>query len=302
VYLKIGLSGRGKILQVIHLPYTAAEVAAAQTRSLFCGMRPKEKRVAIFVSFSDESGVADPTGEFLVSGYVADEKNWPYVAAAWQERVLDGPPKIPYFHMKEIRRPEWRAEHGITYNQAEDRISEAVRVLYSTGSMSAVASVIKRQDIQELFHARYKRKKNVPTGLDEPDYFCFVAYASFMLAEVYRRYPEAERVNFIVSKKHIVTQRLQEFYEVMKKYFQQNHPELFPLFGDLLPGDMEIQLPLQAADVLCWHIQKSYAKTFDRVEEGRIALLCNDRDGETHEWERSELETMANNLKKLGMP
>ena len=46
------------------------EVAAATVRSLFCGMRPLEGRVSVYVAFSDESGVADNRREFLVAGYI----------------------------------------------------------------------------------------------------------------------------------------------------------------------------------------------------------------------------------------
>jgi hypothetical protein len=45
----------------------------------------------VYTAYSDESGVADPTGEFLVCGYLGTEPAWDYVRRAWQERVLDGP-------------------------------------------------------------------------------------------------------------------------------------------------------------------------------------------------------------------
>jgi hypothetical protein len=54
--------------------------------------------VAVYVAFSDEASVRNTEGEFFVAGYVASELEWPWVARAWQERVLDGPPRIPYLH------------------------------------------------------------------------------------------------------------------------------------------------------------------------------------------------------------
>jgi hypothetical protein len=33
-------------------------------------------------------------------------------APAWQERVLDGRPQIPYLHVTEIRRREWHFRRG----------------------------------------------------------------------------------------------------------------------------------------------------------------------------------------------
>jgi hypothetical protein len=252
--------------------------------------------VAVFTAYSDESGVADPSGEFLVCGYVAEESVWPWVVAAWRDRVLDGPPKLPYFHMQEMRRGEWRQQHSLSFNDAENRIAQAILVLYSTGSMSALASVIKRRDIQEVFHSKFNRRKQVPIGLDEPDYFCFLAYVSFVLGEVYRKYPAATRVNFVVSRKQRVTHHLKGFYEITKDFFDQRHPELAALLGELIPASMEGELPLQAADLLGWHIQKYFANTFDRLEEGRIAMLVKDRDGYMHQWERAELEDMAKSL------
>lgn len=256
--------------------------------------------MATFVAFSDESGVADPGGEFLVSGHIADERDWPLVVRAWQARVLDGPPALPYLHMSEIRRDEWRRQHRISFNDAEERVAEAVRVLYSMGPMLAVVSVIKRKDLQEVFHNRFKRKKQVPLGLDEPDYLCFIAYATILLAEVHRRYPVADRVNFVVSSKQKVTDRLSLFVEDMKQLLGANvHPELAPMLGKLVPGSMEDQIPLQAADLLGWHMQRYYARTLERVDESRLWMLTKERDGHTHEWQRPELEQLAERLRLI---
>lgn len=249
--------------------------------------------MAVYIAYSDESGVADPSGEFIVGGYVAAEQEWPWVERAWQERVLDGPPKLPYFHMNEIRREDWRTQHKISFIEADRRTDEAVRVLYSMGAMSALASFIKRSDLSEVFHSKYKRKKQVPIGLDEPDYFCFLAYTCYVLAELHKRYPDADRVNFILSRKHKVTQRIIANHDDTKKQVAILMPELAPLLGGVFPAPMETKLPLQAADVLLWHLQRYYAKTYDRIDERRIWMLTKERDGYLHEWERSELEDMA---------
>jgi hypothetical protein len=198
--------------------------------------------------------------------------------------------------MREIRDEEWRDKHGISFNDSENRISEAVRVLYSMGAMSAVGSVIKREDLQEVIHSKFKRKKNIPIGLDEPDYFCFLGYATCMLAEVHKRHPDVQKVNFIVSKKNTVTEHYRDFVETIKQYFDQRQPELSALVGDLIPASMENVLPLQAAEVLCWHLQRYYAKNLDRTIENRAWYLLKERDGYLHTWERSEIEGVARGL------
>ena len=141
--------------------------------------------MSVFVAYSDESGVGDPSGEFLVAGYIAPENDWQWIAGAWQERVLDGPPRIPYLHMREIRNPDWRTQNRISANDAEERVDEAVRVMRSSGSVYALASVMKRSDLLDIFsHADFKRsKKKTVIGLDEPDYLCFIGYAAFVLGQ-----------------------------------------------------------------------------------------------------------------------
>jgi hypothetical protein len=82
-------------------PSRSVELAAALVRSLFCGLPNEERRMAIFVSFSDESAT---TGFFHHAGLIAWENEWDKVfVPAWQAYVLDRNPKIEYLHMTEIR-------------------------------------------------------------------------------------------------------------------------------------------------------------------------------------------------------
>jgi hypothetical protein len=274
----------------------APGLAAALTSALFCDFRPRENRLAVFVAYSDESGVGDPGGEFLVAGYVAREDEWPWISSAWQERVLDGPPPIPYLHVNEIRGQEWRAQHHISVNDAEERISEAVLVMRSSGAVYAIASVTKRSDLTEIFsHDDFKRsKKKTVIGLDQPDYLCFIGYAAFVLGQIYKKHPEAEKVTFVVSRKKGITERINQFHEGMKQYLD---PKLIPLVGELIPDSMELQLPLQAADLLCWHIQKYYAETVDTVDRARFDRLTHGTIGHGDIWKRKDLEDLAQRLR-----
>jgi len=68
--------------------------------------------MAVFISASDEAAGKNQRDPFLFAGFVAPEKDWSrFLAPAWQERVLDGPPSIPYLHMTDIRSPQWRSDY-----------------------------------------------------------------------------------------------------------------------------------------------------------------------------------------------
>jgi hypothetical protein len=258
--------------------------------------------LSLYLAFSDEAGIADNGGEFLVAGYVAHETEWPWITRAWQERVLDGPPKIPYLHMTEIRSRGWREKNSISYNESEERVAEAVRVLQSSGPLVAVASVMKRSDLHEAIHTRYVSRKKVPKGVDEPDYACFLKFVGLMLIQVHDRYRDARRVDFIVSRKETVAKGLGDMIETTKLYLADAHPEIASLLGELIPASMEAELPLQAADVLCWHLQRYYTGTFDRTDENRMWMLLKERDGELRTWTKEELETVGKGLEHLADP
>jgi hypothetical protein len=283
----------------------SSDLAAAMVRSLFCGMRPGEKRLAVFVAYSDETEVFGPEDNFLMGGFVSNETDWPWVAKAWQERVLDGTPNIPYLHMREIKNEKWRNEHRITLRESEIRISEAAEVVGAFGNIAAIVSSVRRSDFNAVFNRKNRKKRHIPIGLNEPDYLCFVAYAAFMLGQVHRKWPEATKVNFVVSLKHGVSNHIKEFKEAMRDQLDE---DLRNLLGDVFPASMDTMLPLQAADVLMWHIQRCFSMGMDQrkmepCDGGRLGKLLQhgDTDGTIHKWERAELEQMAERWTKSGL-
>jgi hypothetical protein len=122
--------------------------------------------MAVFVSYSDETETGS-LSDFLVSGYIADEKLvWPFFAAAWQERVLGGPPKIPFLHMTQIRNLEWRSTegNGISKLDSEDRITAAVNLLATCGDLSIVTSAIRRADLNSAILSKFGSAQETGEG------------------------------------------------------------------------------------------------------------------------------------------
>jgi len=248
--------------------------------------------MAVFVAYSDESGVGNPSGDFIVTGYVANEKEWPYVAGAWQERVLDGDPRIPYLHVTELRDEKWRATkgNGISYHESECRIDEAVKILSHSGALSIFTCGIRRSVLTALIHDRFGGKKNVPEQLREPDYFCFLVYSMGMLHRAKEKLPDAERIDFVVSRKQKITHHIHEMHENLRAIME---PDILPLMGDIIPASMVDRLPLQAIDLLCWHQQRMLAKTMNDTDRRRFRSLIKTPDSFGHEWTTKQLEIVA---------
>lgn len=108
--------------------------------------------MTVFQAAGDESDGEKQRGAFVYGGYVARTLEWiESFAPAWEERVLNANPSIPYLHMVDMRSPKWRAKHGITYDQAERRIDEASRVLGSSGFLHPVRTILDGGVFRDVF-------------------------------------------------------------------------------------------------------------------------------------------------------
>src|SRR5262249_10485160 len=101
-----------------------------------CRRKTRRWLVVKFMSGSDESAGKTQRDTFFFGGFVAPEEDWSrFFEPAWQERVLDGPPAIPYLHMTEIRSQKWRSQFGLSRAAADERVDEAFSVIETMGSL-----------------------------------------------------------------------------------------------------------------------------------------------------------------------
>jgi hypothetical protein len=105
-------------------------LASSLVSSLFCGLPRQAHRMAVFVSFSDESSGKNKRDPFVFAGWVATHKDWREIfTPAWEHLVLKGPPPIPFVHMTDMYSPKWREAHRISKSDANHRIDQAVKAL-----------------------------------------------------------------------------------------------------------------------------------------------------------------------------
>src|SRR6202521_1009060 len=266
-------------------------IAASLVRSLFCGLPRQERRMAVFVSGSDESAGKTQRDTFLYAGWVGPEEDWSrFFAPAWQERVLDGPPAIPYLHMTEIRSAQWRAEYGISKLQADDRIDEALAVIDTMPTLYPVGLHVNAGHVRDKFAMSRVVASTGAKHPFDPDYICFLGYAFFVLQYVASHYLEAEMVDFIIERKRHVTKYIQEFHSQLALCLMAlGEPSLSNLVGDLIPAGKE-RVPLQAADVLCWHSCRP-VEAMDQADIRRYAKLAR-RKGTQMELSDTDIDKM----------
>jgi hypothetical protein len=243
--------------------------------------------MAVFISASDEHSGSDGLGLFLFAGYVGPEADWSdFFVPAWQERVLNGPPKIPYLHMTEIRSQEFRNRWGLSSQlAADDRVDEAVSVIDTMGSFYPIAIAVDANHLKSAFRETKVRRaeaKQFEAKPFEPDYLCFLAYAHTVLDYVHEKHPNVERVDFIIEQKNHVTRYINEFHSNLAAALKGiGRPDLSPLVGALSVGDKEC-IPCQPADVLCWHaarFENAEAVASQDIPDAQRYLKLRNRKG-----------------------
>jgi hypothetical protein len=249
--------------------------------------------MAVFISASDETMGATQDSIFHYCGYVMPEDDWTrYFIPAWSDRVLTGPPDIPYLHMTEIRSPRFREKLGLSRKDADDRVAEACRVIRSMGSIFPVRSTLHAGIFLKTCGKRQWR--NNPTQKAkkfEVDYVGFLGYVYLVLLHISEDYPDAEKVDFVIGIKSGISNHIQEFYSGLPQVLRDlGKGHLTPLMGTIIPGDIE-RIPIQAADVLCWHTQRAQLHTLDRVGMHRISQLVSG-GGYAHDWTNKEIHTL----------
>lgn len=259
--------------------------------------------MAVFVAASDESAGADHRSPFMRCGFLAPEDDWRLLAEQWDKRVLAGPPRIPYLHMTDIRSKDWRNERKLAEFDADRRVDEAFAIIATTPSLTPMSSGLNAGQMHDTF----TKKMMLSSGAKKkilPDHLTFPAYAHMVLyfCHIYR--PDAEKIDFIVERNGEVTKHLKEFYEGLPIALESiGRSQLIRLMGEIIPAGKD-HVPLQAADVLCWHTNRGIEGTLDAKGASRYSIIAN-REGFrfsysdedlTELWESSNENAKSNGL------
>lgn len=221
------------------------------------------------------------TPSTLVDG-LDREEDWSYFfAPAWQERVLNGPPPIPYLHMTEIRSSSWRIERGLSRAAAEDRVDEAFSIIDTMGSFYPIGVYLDAGHVRDSFAEIKVVKSSGGAKPFDPDYLCFLTYAYAVLSYLDLERPEAEKVDFIVEQKGHITKYIEDFHSTLADGLTAlGSPSLACLVGKLIPGEKD-RIPLQAADLLCWYSARKPG-TMEAGDRRRYSKIAHRKGSRIH--------------------
>jgi hypothetical protein len=283
------------LFRIVRKPQRSG-LAAELLESLFCGLPRLARRMAVFVAAGDESDGAKQDGYFLYGGFVAPIRDWiDWFVPAWEERVLNPKPRIPYLHMVEMRSSSWRKDFGLTESQAERRIDEAARVICSMGSLQLLTTWIDGGHFRSVFKGARIAKKGPQVGAYsfDPDYIGFLGFAYNGIEYVAEHYPDAEKVDFVVERKKTVSHYVPNYLGMLKEFMdKQGRADLVKLIGEVTFGEKE-RVPLQAADMAMWHIRRARSGESDSQDQRRLKLMFDGRPHTFNEVPTDGVEAIA---------
>lgn len=225
----------------------------------------------------DDSASEQGDKRFFIAGYIARADVWEDFSKAWAIELAFGTP-ISYLKMSEAKasRGEFK---GWTMKQRKRKLARLNRVIEHFQPMSFHSSMAR-----DAVFERYKRA--APRGLSSPHFLCGFAAVSGM-ARHFANAPESCSVEFIFDTQAGVDVDTDLFFEEMVKRVPKGRSVIArkPKFVD-----DKASAPLQAADLLAWHLRRNHEEhgNWGRVGEldptGSRHLNCGDLDSMIPVW------------------
>jgi hypothetical protein len=183
---------------------------------------------------------------FVLAGFVARAEQFAQLTLEWQA-ALDGPPRLEYFKMKEAHALEQQFK-GWSKQDRDARLAVLVNII-KNHVLAGVSSVVRHEDFNEAL------KLKIAKPLDTPYWLMYHS----IINRVFEWEIETgiiEPVDFIFDEQLHQSDGVQAHFSA---FLELAPPRIKELFGErpVHRDDKKVK-PLQAADMLAWHIHRDY--------------------------------------------
>jgi Protein of unknown function (DUF3800) len=205
--------------------------------------------------YVDDSASDDGDQRLLLAGYINTADKWIRFSDAWQEE-LDHSPRIRYLKMAEANNlgGEFR---GWKPEDRDEKLKGLARVIRHFAPAS-IHSSISRREFKTIV------SPVAPYGFNRPYFYCFqaiiVPLANSMLEFGLPKVP----VDFIFDEQEEVGEEARFFYRIIRD--SQPAAVRSILSRDPIFRDDKQVLPLQAADMLAWHVRRNHISKPDAFQ------------------------------------
>lgn len=195
--------------------------------------------------FIDDSGKNDPP-VFVLGGVIGRDADCSRFSADWAA-ALERPPRVPSFKMKDAHARNG-AFKGFTVADRDAKVAGLAEVLRNH-ALATISVTVRHEDYAKVFEDRMMR------WMDRPYQLLFHLVIS-------RTYALLKKLG-IDGKAGFVFDRQLEHEAALRASFASLKPGLGPEIASWLDGDPRHaddldELPLQAADMVAWHVRRSW--------------------------------------------
>jgi hypothetical protein len=205
--------------------------------------------------YVDDSASDDGDQRLFLAGYINTADKWIRFSDAWQEE-LDHSPRINYLKMSEANNlgGEFR---GWTAAARDEKLRGLARVIRHF-SPASIHSSISRADFKTIV------SPVAPYGFNRPYFYCFQAIIVPLVNSMLEYGLPKVPVDFIFDEQEGMGEEARFFYRIIRD--GQPAAVRSMLSSDPIFRDDKQVLPLQAADMLAWHVRRNHIRNPDAFQ------------------------------------
>lgn len=238
-------------------------------------------------AFVDDSASSAGERRLYLAAYVQTAEAWAEFSGAWDDACRADPP-IEYFHMVEAqsRRGPFK---GLSEAKRTKKVFALAGVIQKFAPWGLHTSV-SLKDFEEAF------KPFAPFPMRSPYFLLFYAI-TFGIARVHKTFGVGQPCDFIFDENEGLDRKVLPFWGQMCEALPVQTRRLIsgsPIFRD----DKKV-LPLQAADLLAWHIRRKEAGSYPTEYDGIIDMITVENVHSYTHITREHVEAMASKFREF---
>jgi hypothetical protein len=197
-----------------------------------------------FQAYTDDTESEQGDQRLYLAGYLNREAAWTLFNLAWKEELATAP-SIDYLKMSEANAFVGQF-HGWTVAARDEKLRGLTRIIRHFKPLSFEVSVSREKYYRDV-------KPVAPRGLANPHFTCTLGVI-FGVVRYVANNKDAMPIAFIFDEQTGVSDDLALFFDHMKLSLPSAARNLIK--GSPIYGDDKQYLPLQAADMLAWHLRR----------------------------------------------